>query len=107
MILEPEDTDENRILDQLEYTLSQAQKADADHIAFFDNRLRAQFDRQLYVLEQIKKRWKISLFRYISSLCIIAGSMASPLPNRCCGFLMNRAVSSLPANLSRWQNRTV
>lgn len=55
MILEPEDTDENRILDQLEYTLSQAQKAGAGHIAFFDNRLRAQFDRQLYVLEQIKK----------------------------------------------------
>ena len=54
MVVSPDMTAENHIIDQLEYTLYHA-KNSAGHVVFFDQKLREQFERRIYVLDQIRK----------------------------------------------------
>lgn len=47
--------DENRIIEELEYTLGHARTAAGNGLVFFDQRLHEMYDRKLYVLEQLRR----------------------------------------------------
>ena len=49
------DRDESSVAEQLSYTIAYAQERAGGNLVFFDERLRAMYDRRLYVLEQIRK----------------------------------------------------
>ncbi|MBQ1187643.1 MAG: EAL domain-containing protein [Peptococcaceae bacterium] len=54
MFTVPVPDDENRIIDQLEYTLSQIGDKPFSHTVFFDDALQRQYERRTYVLNQIQ-----------------------------------------------------
>ncbi len=54
MFASADQTNENRIIDQLEYTLSQAIDKPFSHAVFFDDVLKGKYERQIYVLEQTR-----------------------------------------------------
>lgn len=55
IVVGPDTQNENQIIDQLEYTLSEAMKKPAGQAVFFDVQLRTQYERRIFVLEQIRK----------------------------------------------------
>ena len=52
---DPAKTSENRIIDQLEYALSQAMEKPSNYAVFFDDALKSRYERRIYVLEQIRR----------------------------------------------------
>ena len=52
---DPAKNSENRIIDQLEYALSQAMEKPSNYAVFFDDALKSRYERRIYVLEQIRR----------------------------------------------------
>lgn len=63
MFTRPIENNENRIIDQLEYTLSQIGDKPFSHAAFFDDTLQNQYERRIYVLEQIERALETNSFQ--------------------------------------------
>ena len=55
MITDTGAKDCNRVIEELEYTLSHARDAQNGSLVFFDERMREGYERKLYVLEQIRR----------------------------------------------------
>ena len=54
MIFDSTETNDSQIIDQLEYTLCRSREMPGNSLLFFDNHMKAQFERNLYVLNQIR-----------------------------------------------------
>lgn len=54
LLLRTSEIDESRLIDQMEYTLTQAREQSETHAVFFDHELSSRYDRRIYVMNQIQ-----------------------------------------------------